>query len=97
MKSKYSMIQKNSAIFVTGHNGLVGSSVVRRLKISGFKKIITRTRKQLDLRNQKKVELFFKKNVLFHQKRAPWSPLGAPELLATQTEHLGTKKSSDKS
>ena len=55
------MIQKNSAIFVTGHNGLVGSSVVRRLKISGFKKIITRTRKQLDLRNQKKVELFFKK------------------------------------
>ena len=61
MKSKYSMIQKNSAIFVTGHNGLVGSSVVRRLKISGFKKIITRTRKQLDLRNQKKVELFFKK------------------------------------
>jgi GDP-L-fucose synthase len=56
------MISKNSKIFVTGHNGLVGSSVVRRLKNFGFKKIITRTKKQLDLRVQKKVQDFFKKN-----------------------------------
>ena len=55
------MIKKNSSIFVTGHNGLVGSSVVRRLRLIGFKKIITKTRKQLDLRNQKKVDFFFKK------------------------------------
>ena len=58
------MINKNSKIFVAGHNGLVGSSVVRRLKYFGFKKIITATRKQLDLRNQKKVEFFFKKNFI---------------------------------
>ena len=56
------MIDKNSKIFVTGHNGLVGSSVLRRLKYYGFRKIITRTRKQLDLRVQKKVENFFKNN-----------------------------------
>ena len=56
------MISKNFKIFVAGHNGLVGSSVVRRLKNFGFKKIITRTKKQLDLRVQKKVQDFFKKN-----------------------------------
>ena len=56
------MIGKNSKIFVAGHNGLVGSSVVRRLKYFGFKKIITRTKKELDLRIQKKVENFFKSN-----------------------------------
>ena len=54
------MIDKNSKIFVAGHNGLVGSSVVRRLKHFGFKKIITRTKKELDLRVQKKVQNFFK-------------------------------------
>ena len=34
------MIKKNSRIFVTGHNGLVGSAVVRRLKFFGYKNII---------------------------------------------------------
>ncbi len=56
------MISKKSKIFVAGHNGLVGSSVVRRLKYFGFKKIITRTKKELDLRVQKKVQIFFKNN-----------------------------------
>jgi GDP-L-fucose synthase len=56
------MIKKNSKIFIAGHKGLVGSSIVRRLNFFGYKKIITRDRKQLDLRNQKKVEDFFKKN-----------------------------------
>ena len=56
------MISKNFKIFVAGHNGLVGSSVVRRLKYFGFKKIITRTKKELDLRIQKKVQNFFKSN-----------------------------------
>jgi GDP-L-fucose synthase len=54
------MISKSSKIFVAGHNGLVGTSIVRRLKYFGFKKIITRTKKQLDLRDQKKVKYFFK-------------------------------------
>ena len=56
------MIHKNSAILVTGHKGLVGSSVVRRLNFYGFKKIITIDKKKLDLRDQKKVFNFFKNN-----------------------------------
>ena len=56
------MIKKNSSIFVTGHKGLVGSSIVRRLKFYGFNNIITKTKKKLDLRDQTKVNKFFKKN-----------------------------------
>jgi GDP-L-fucose synthase len=53
------VLNKNSLIFVTGHNGLVGSSLLRRLKIHGYKNILTKTKKELDLRNQKKVLNFF--------------------------------------
>ena len=56
------MLSKKSLIFVSGHNGLVGSSVVRRLKFHGYNNIICRTRKELDLKNQLKVFNFFKKN-----------------------------------
>ena len=56
------MIEKNSRIFITGHKGLVGSSIVRRLKFYGYKNLILKTKKQLDLRNQSKVKNFFKKN-----------------------------------
>jgi len=56
------MVNKNSKIFVTGHKGLVGSSIVRRLVFFGYKNIIFRTKKQLDLRNQNHVKIFFKKN-----------------------------------
>ena len=55
------MIEKNSKIFVTGHKGLVGSSIVRRLKFHGYKNLILKTKNQLDLRNQNKVKNFFKK------------------------------------
>jgi len=56
------VINKNSLIFVTGHQGLVGSSVVRRLKFYGYKNLIYRSKKQLDLLSQSKVLNFFKKN-----------------------------------
>ena len=56
------MINKNSKIFLTGHNGLVGSAIYRKLDTSGYKNIITANRRQLDLRNQKKVDNFIKKN-----------------------------------
>ena len=55
-------MNKDSRIFIAGHNGLVGSAVYRNLKKKGYKKIITISKKRLDLKNQKKVELFFKKN-----------------------------------
>lgn len=55
------MINKTSSIFIAGHNGLVGSSVLKNLKDKGYKKIITITKKELDLKDIKKVEIFFKK------------------------------------
>ena len=55
------MINKNSKIFVAGHNGLVGSAIVRKLKNKGYKKIITETKFKLDLTNQIKVFNFLKK------------------------------------
>ena len=56
------MIKKSDKIFVAGHNGLVGSAIIRKLKLKGYKKIITVNKKKLDLTNQKKVFLFLKKN-----------------------------------
>jgi GDP-L-fucose synthase len=56
------MINKKSRIFVTGHKGLVGSAVVRRLNHYGYKNILNIEKKKLDLRNQQQVFNFFKKN-----------------------------------
>ena len=56
------MLSKKSRIFVAGHNGLVGSSVVRRLNFFGYTNIIFRTKIELDLRDQTQVKNFFKTN-----------------------------------
>jgi GDP-L-fucose synthase len=56
------MINKNSKIFVSGHTGLVGSAIVRKLREKGYLNIICKTRKELDLMNQKKVFEFLKKS-----------------------------------
>ena len=56
------MLNKRSLIFVSGHKGLVGSSLLRRLKFHGYKNVITKNKNELDLRNQVKVFNFFKKN-----------------------------------
>ena len=55
-------VNKNSRIFITGHKGLVGSSIYKKFKNLNYRNIVIKTRKQLDLTNQKKVENFFKKN-----------------------------------
>ena len=52
-------MQKNSKIFVAGHNGLVGRAIVRNLKSKGYSNLIMRTHKELDLVNQEAVEAFF--------------------------------------
>tara|TARA_Y100000816_G_scaffold212791_1_gene158290 strand:- start:89 stop:1018 length:930 start_codon:yes stop_codon:yes gene_type:complete len=55
------MLNKESKIFVAGHNGMVGSSICRELKKKGYKKIITIEKKKLNLLNQEKVFKFLKK------------------------------------
>ncbi len=52
-------MKNDSKIYVAGHNGLVGSALVRTLEQAGFKNIVTRTRKELDLLDQRAVEDFF--------------------------------------
>jgi len=52
----------NDSIYVAGHRGLLGSAIVRLLNEKGYKNIITRTSKELDLRNSADVEQFFKSN-----------------------------------
>ncbi|WP_195402644.1 GDP-L-fucose synthase [Clostridium perfringens] len=52
-------MNKNSKIYVAGHRGLVGSAIVRNLEEKGFKNIICRTHKELDLTNQNEVRRFF--------------------------------------
>ncbi|MDA8569712.1 GDP-L-fucose synthase [Candidatus Pelagibacter bacterium] len=49
-------------IFVSGHNGLVGSAIVKKLKAKGYKNILTADRKKLDLLDQKAVFNYLKKN-----------------------------------
>lgn len=51
----------NSNIYIAGHNGLVGSALIRQLSNLGYKNLITRNKSELDLRNQMDVESFFKK------------------------------------
>jgi GDP-L-fucose synthase len=52
-------MNKDSKIFVAGHRGLVGSAIVRTLKSRGYNNIVTRTRDQINLLDQKEVEYFF--------------------------------------
>ena len=49
-------------MLVTGSSGLVGTSLVNKLKSGGYKKILTPSSKELDLRDQNKVNDYFKKN-----------------------------------
>jgi len=49
----------NAKIYVAGSRGLVGSAIVRKLRAEGYKNIIERTSKELDLRNQVLVNEFF--------------------------------------
>ena len=54
------MININSKVFIAGHNGMLGSSILRELKKKGYKKIITIDKKKLDLRDQNAVSKFIK-------------------------------------
>jgi len=52
-------MKKNSTIFVAGHRGLAGSAIVRRLQQLDYSRVITRTRRELDLTDREAVMDFF--------------------------------------
>lgn len=54
-------MESNKVIFVAGHRGMVGSAIVRALKERGASNIVTRTSKELDLRNRTEVDQFFER------------------------------------
>ena len=54
-------LKKSSKIFIAGHNGMVGSSVLNFFKKKGYKKIFTQDKNKLDLLNQIKTDKFIKK------------------------------------
>jgi len=53
------MMEKDAKIYVAGHLGMVGSAIVRCLKQQGYRHLITRTHRELDLCRQDAVEDFF--------------------------------------
>lgn len=55
-------MNKDSKIYVAGHLGLVGSALLKKLQNQNYSNIVTKTRKELDLKVQSNVDLFFKKN-----------------------------------
>lgn len=63
------MMEKSAKIYVAGHKGMVGSSIVRELRKQGYENIIVRTHSELDLTRQADVEDFFeseKPEYVFH-------------------------------
>lgn len=52
-------MDKSAKIYIAGHRGMVGSAIKRRLEGAGFTNFVTRTSKELDLRNQQAVAEFF--------------------------------------
>lgn len=53
------IMEKVSKIYITGHTGLVGSAIIRKLKEKGYSHIITRNHAELDLTRQEETEAFF--------------------------------------
>ena len=52
-------MERSAKIYVAGHRGMVGSSIVRELQRQGYTNIVTRTHRELNLTRQDAVERFF--------------------------------------
>lgn len=52
-------MNKNKKIYIAGHRGMVGSAILRKYQREGYKNLVFKSSKELDLRNQKKVFDFF--------------------------------------
>jgi GDP-L-fucose synthase len=59
MSQSQTLFSPNARVYVAGHRGLVGSAIYRALEKKGFKNLIIRTHKELDLREQVDVRRFF--------------------------------------
>src|SRR5437764_1893482 len=59
MLNTHSRMKQSDKIYVAGHSGLVGSALVRLLKARGFTNLITRSRAEVDLRDERLVRDFF--------------------------------------
>ena len=55
----FAAVPKDAKIYIAGHNGLVGSAVLRKLKYEGYENLVYRSSKELDLRNRVEVTRFF--------------------------------------
>lgn len=53
------MMEKEAKIYVAGHQGMVGSAIVRALRAAGYENLVLRTHRELDLCRQEAVERFF--------------------------------------
>lgn len=54
-------LNKNSKIYIAGHNGMVGSAILRLLRFEGYSNLVIASSSELDLRNQNQVKEFFEK------------------------------------
>lgn len=57
--SPEAVLTPDMRIYVAGHRGMVGSAIVRHLEAAGFRNLVTRTRSELDLTDQRAVRDFF--------------------------------------
>ena len=53
------MLSKDSKIYIAGHHGLVGSAIWNNLKARGYKHLIGKSHRELDLTDQQAVKAFF--------------------------------------
>ena len=52
-------MDKKDKIYIAGHNGMVGSSIIKKLQSKGYTNLLYKSSKELDLRCQKDVNNFF--------------------------------------
>lgn len=52
---------KDAKIYVAGHRGMVGSAIIRNLQAKGYARILTQSRQELDLLDQKAVQIYLKR------------------------------------
>ncbi|MDA9729197.1 NAD-dependent epimerase/dehydratase family protein, partial [Prochlorococcus sp. AH-736-N17] len=81
MNSSLNLINKDDKIFIAGHNGMVGSAILRALKRSGYKNLLTPSRSDL--------------NLIFYQDVKSWFEENKPEVVILAAAKVGGILSND--